>query len=120
MLQSIAGLIDEFRPFIRSEGYKHTKAEQRRDLFQFFLERGYSVYGYEEAGPTLKGKALSLEDVQQAAHYDIFAVPAASGSVSWLIGKSLLPCGESLPTLYLEPNPQRFPLRRESVVARLP
>jgi hypothetical protein len=75
VLQSIAGLIDEFRPFIRSEGYKHTKAEQRRDLFQFFLERGYSVYEYEEAGPTLKGKALSLEDVQQAAHYDIFAVP---------------------------------------------
>ncbi len=75
VLQSIAGLIDEFRPFIRSEVYKHTTAEQRRDLFQFFLERGYSVYEYEEAGPTLKGKALSLEDVQQAAHYDIFAVP---------------------------------------------
>lgn len=74
VLRSIAGLIEEFRPYVRSEIFRHTSAEQRRELFRFFLDFGYSIYEYESA-ENFQGKPLTLDDVVHANHFDIFAVP---------------------------------------------
>tara|TARA_R110000850_G_scaffold247744_1_gene372677 strand:- start:445 stop:1266 length:822 start_codon:yes stop_codon:yes gene_type:complete len=77
VLRSIKGLIEEFRPYVRSEVYKHTSPEQRRELFQFFLNFGYSIFEYESS-ENFQGKRLGIDDVIHADHYDIFAVPPES------------------------------------------
>ncbi len=77
VLESMRGLIDEFKPYVRSEVYKHTSKEQRESLFRFFLDRGYSLHEFEDGGTSFKGRALTINDVQHAEKYDIFAIPPA-------------------------------------------
>ncbi len=75
VLRQLAGIIDEFRPFVRSEIYRHTSSEDRTELFNFFLSRNYRVFEFEGLD-NYKGRELSLSDVSQESHYDIFAVPS--------------------------------------------
>jgi len=74
LLRSIAGIISEWRPYLKLEVYKRTRAEQRRDLFQFITRQGYAIQKVEE-GVTLFGEQLTERDVMRWRHYDIFAIP---------------------------------------------
>ncbi len=38
ILRSMSGLIDEFRPYLRCEIYRHMPEEERRDFFRFLMD----------------------------------------------------------------------------------
>ncbi len=77
ILQSMAGLVDEFRPYIRCEVYRHLPREEREELFRFFLDRGYGIHHFLDA-KTYRGPRLGVEDVCHKEHYDLLAVPTGS------------------------------------------
>lgn len=74
VLESIAGIIEEFHPYVKSEVYKHSPAAKRRELFRFFLDRGYRVHRMASEDH-LRGEVLGLDDVMTRSHFDIFCVP---------------------------------------------
>lgn len=74
VLRSMSGLVDEFRPFVRCEVYRHLSREEREELFRFFLDRGYALHRFVSPRE-YRGPRLGLEDVCHEEHYDLFAVP---------------------------------------------
>lgn len=73
VLESLAGLIDRTRPFIRAEVFKLTTAEQRTRLHRFFSARDYDVFRL--AGEAdYRGERLDAADMTRWAHFDVFGV----------------------------------------------
>lgn len=74
VLESMEGLIDRTRPFIRAEVFKLTTAEQRTRLHQFLARHDYDVL--QLIGETdYCGQHLAAADMTRWAHFDVFAVP---------------------------------------------
>lgn len=77
VLESLAGLIDEVRPFIRAEVFRLTGQVQRARLFRFLDGHGYEVRRI--IGETdYNGQRLEELDLTRWAHFDVFCVPYAS------------------------------------------
>lgn len=74
VLESMAGLIDRQRPFIRAEVYKLTTRTQREALFEFFASRGYEVRRVADESNYF-GEVLKVGDMTRWRHFDLFAVP---------------------------------------------
>lgn len=74
IIKSLAEIIDEYRPCIKSEIFKKTSIEYRRELLSFMLERRYDVYKVEKE-PLERGRKLGLEDATKWKHYDILCIP---------------------------------------------
>ena len=74
VLRSIAGLIEEARPYLKVEVYRHLSPAHRAELFTFLHERGYRIH-HAQSERCLRGKVLQLADTQHLSHYDIFCVP---------------------------------------------
>jgi FkbM family methyltransferase len=74
VLESMAGLIDRARPFIRAEVFKFTTPDQRARLYRFFRDRRYDVFRL--IGETdYRGPRLEESDLLRWSHFDIFCVP---------------------------------------------
>lgn len=74
VLESIADLIDQVRPFIRAEVFKLTPRTERQRLFAFFERRGYIVH-HIVSETDYRGEVITGADVMRWAHFDCFAVP---------------------------------------------
>ena len=74
VLESMAGLIDRLRPFIRAEVYRHLPRARREALVGFFLSRGYGLHRVESDANYL-GEPVTPADVMRWRHFDLFAVP---------------------------------------------
>lgn len=74
VLESMAGLIERTRPFIRAEVFKLTSPGQRRRLFAFFADRGYVIHQLADEANYL-GPVLTAADVTRWPHFDIFCRP---------------------------------------------
>lgn len=74
VLKSLTYIIDEFRPYIKTEIYKHTTTDYRNELFRFFDSRSYGVYLGEDA-TNLQGERLTIDSMNSWKHFDIFCVP---------------------------------------------
>jgi FkbM family methyltransferase len=74
VLRSLSAIIKEFRPYIKTEVFKKTSTEYRRDLFEFLVGSGYSLFKIDQE-PIGIGTAISLDDMNSWAHFDILAVP---------------------------------------------
>ena len=80
VLESLAGLIDRVRPYIRAEVFRFTTVAQRIRLHQFLAGRGYQVLRL--IGETdYRGQALTTSDLARWPHFDVFCVPGAA--VPW-------------------------------------
>jgi FkbM family methyltransferase len=76
VLESLADLIDETRPFIRAEVFKLTGQVQRARLHRLLATRRYHVLRL--IGETdYRGQHLAESDMMRWPHFDIFAVPDA-------------------------------------------
>jgi len=74
VLESMAGLIDRARPFVRAEVFKLTSQTQRARLHKFFSDRQYRVLRL--IGETdYRGQVLEEADLMRWPHFDIFCVP---------------------------------------------
>lgn len=74
VLKSCSRIIDEYRPYIKAEIYKHTDKAYKESMYTFFTERGYSIYKVN-SDSDYKGEILNKETMLKWKHYDIFCVP---------------------------------------------
>jgi len=72
--RSIAGLIKETRPYIKTEIYKHLPPDQRAGYFDDLRGLGYRVFKCEE-GLDYRGQELARGDLSRWKHFDVFAIP---------------------------------------------
>lgn len=77
ILQSISGLLAEYKPFIKAEIFKKTTPAYRRELFTFLSDMEYRIFKVDRE-PCWKGQALTPDMLCQWDHYDIFCEPADS------------------------------------------
>ncbi len=73
VLRSIEALIDEVRPYIKSEMNKYTTPEERLAMHHFLTGKGYRIHRVTEE--TLFGPVLRETDLPGLKSYDLFAVP---------------------------------------------
>jgi FkbM family methyltransferase len=74
VVRSIAALIRETRPYIKTEIYRHLPADQRVGYFDDLLDLGYRMFKCED-GRQYQGQALGRDDLSRWKHFDVFAVP---------------------------------------------
>ena len=79
IVQSIAALIKETRPYIKTEIYKHLPVDQRAGYFDDLRGLGYRLFKYEE-GRDCRGQELARGDLSRWKHFDVFAVPEELGA----------------------------------------
>jgi FkbM family methyltransferase len=74
VVQSIAALIEETRPYLKTEIYKHLPPDQRAGYFDDLRGLGYRLFKYEE-GRNCRGQELARGDLSRWKHFDVFAIP---------------------------------------------
>ncbi len=74
VLRSLRGLIQETRPYIKSEIYKHTNQDQRQAFVRLLRDLGYEIRKINHEFDYL-GEAVTWDKVMQWRHYDIFGIP---------------------------------------------
>jgi len=81
VLDSLAGLISECRPYLKVEVYRKLDDKQRRALFQSIAALRYVVRKIANDGDYF-GEILAEQDMIKWRHFDVFCVPlspAAAG-----------------------------------------
>lgn len=81
VVASIAGLLRDYRPFLKVEIFKRTTQEQRVAFLGFLHELGYVMHHVDDDG-RYRGDLLTAENVMRWRHYDAFGVPAEKAVVS--------------------------------------
>jgi FkbM family methyltransferase len=71
--RSLADLLRTFRPYIKTEIYKHLPDAERVGYHADLRQLGYRVFKYEEF--EYRGEELGPNDLTRWKHFDIFAVP---------------------------------------------
>jgi FkbM family methyltransferase len=74
VLRSLAGLIEQCRPYLRVEVYRRLEEERRRAMFRFIAGYGYAIYKMAD-DCNYQGEALTEQDLSRWRHFDIFCVP---------------------------------------------
>lgn len=78
VLQSITNLLQEYRPVIKTEIFKKTSEDYRRQMLALLEGLGYEVFRISKE-PLTKGDRWCSENLEIGAHYDILALPDRSG-----------------------------------------
>ena len=74
ILKAIKGLIEECRPFIRTEIFRRLPDEARIGVFEFFSELGYRTWRIETLA-NLRGQELDRDEMLKKKSFDLFAEP---------------------------------------------
>ncbi|MGY8770607.1 MAG: FkbM family methyltransferase [Pirellulales bacterium] len=72
-LRSVEGLIQEFRPHIKSEVGRYASDKDRKEMFEFFKDMNYELRKVHS--DTLFGQKISVEGMASKRSFDVFAVP---------------------------------------------
>jgi len=73
VLQSIEGLLREFRPYVKAEIIKHSSSTYRVDIHRFLTKLNYKVRLVET--DTLFGRPIEETEMESKKTFDIFATP---------------------------------------------
>jgi FkbM family methyltransferase len=74
VLESISGIIDKQRPFIRVEVFKHSDLNYRKRLYKFLKNFNYEINLFG-GNADYKSQPVAEEDLMKWKHYDLFATP---------------------------------------------
>ena len=74
IIKALKDIINEYKPYIKCEVYKLTSPEYRKELYNILKEQGYKIYKIQD-DYNLKGTELSLDNIMDWPHYDIFCTP---------------------------------------------
>ncbi len=77
VLQSMIGMIREYKPAVKAEVFKKTDSRYRRKLLSLFRELGYSVHRIVEELIGL-GPLVTEKNLNEHKHYDILCTPDRS------------------------------------------
>lgn len=75
VLETLAVLIAQCRPYLRIEVYRRLEPERRRAMFRFLAGHGYIIHKMVDDGD-YRGEILTEQDVTRWRHFDIFCVPS--------------------------------------------
>lgn len=76
VLESVSDIIEEYRPFINAEIFKHTDKAYRETMYSFLSDRKYLIYKVKNDND-YKGEKLKKTDMMSWKHYDIFCAPTS-------------------------------------------
>ncbi|MEN1681390.1 MAG: FkbM family methyltransferase [Planctomycetota bacterium] len=74
VLKSVAGLLAEYRPYLRVEVYRRSPLDYRAELYDLIADLGYAIHAMP-SDCNLRGEPLTAEAVMAIEHDDIFCVP---------------------------------------------
>jgi len=74
ILQNLAPIIEQYRPVIMSEIFKHTSAQYRDEMYSFFSDRNYTITRVNSE-TNLQGELLQQSDLHATRHLDIICFP---------------------------------------------
>lgn len=74
ILESIRGVLEEFRPVLKVEFYKHLSTPSRLRLWDLLDGLGYQVHRIEDASDRAS-QAVAREQVMQWPHFDVHCFP---------------------------------------------
>lgn len=74
ILKTIKAILKKYRPYIKAEVFKNTDQQYRQDLFSLLDDMDYNLYKITEE-PINKGALLSISDMNNWKHFDIFCDP---------------------------------------------
>lgn len=74
ILKSLRPLLEEVRPFVRSEVFFASSTEERHELFEYLSSLNYQVYRFREKF-SFEEELSRPEDLTQWKHFDIFCRP---------------------------------------------
>ncbi len=74
ILESLAGLIAETRPFIRAEVFRHLSEKQREQLYEAVACHDYTVHRFNSLHD-YQGDVLTRKGMGASETFDIFGVP---------------------------------------------
>jgi FkbM family methyltransferase len=77
VLQSLSGLIAQYKPFMKVEVYRKLDDAQRRALYRSIATCGYQIHKIAEDGNYF-GEILGEQDLGKWRHFDIFCAPASA------------------------------------------
>jgi len=80
IIQSLAGVISEYHPILRTEVFKATSPEYRQELLQFLTSLDYSCFEVA-AEPLLPGRRIRAAQDFTSKHVDIVAFPSSVSSL---------------------------------------
>jgi FkbM family methyltransferase len=76
VLESIEEIITKYRPYVKTEIFKHTDTNYRNSIYNFFSEKNYKVYKSSDSFSEYnKNNKLNIKDMNNWKHFDIFCVP---------------------------------------------
>ena len=73
VVASLRDAMRTYRPYVKSEVYKHLSGEEREGYYDDLRALGYRVYRCGEL--QYRGDELSRSDMSRWPHFDVFAVP---------------------------------------------
>jgi FkbM family methyltransferase len=74
VIQSLADLISQCKPFMKLEVYRKLDDPQRRALYRSIAGYGYAIHKIAENG-SYRGEILAEADFSKWRHFDIFCAP---------------------------------------------
>jgi FkbM family methyltransferase len=74
VLESLAGLISECKPYLKVEVYRKLDDVRRRALYQAIAAQGYEIRKVVSEGDYF-GETLVEKDMNKWRHFDVFCVP---------------------------------------------
>jgi FkbM family methyltransferase len=74
VVRSMAALISQARPYIKTEIYKHLPAGERSVYYDELRGLGYRLFKCEDEGQ-YRGRELERSDLSRWKHFDVFAIP---------------------------------------------
>jgi len=70
---SLRAALQTYRPYLKSEVYRHLSEDERAGYYDDLRALGYRVF---RCGPVqYRGEELSRSDLHRWRHFDIFAIP---------------------------------------------
>lgn len=75
VLMSLENLIEDVRPVIHAEMFRHLSEEQRRALWNFLTAKGYDVFTADGHYGATPAQRLQASELMREPHFDIIALP---------------------------------------------
>lgn len=74
VIQSLLGILREFKPVIQCEVYRRLNQAEREALFDTLHEAGYACF-HQSAGAELQGAPVKRDELMATRHFDMISVP---------------------------------------------
>jgi hypothetical protein len=74
VIQSLLGIVRDYRPVVVCEVYRRLNVEEREALFDVLDHAGYDCF-HQATGSKLVGNPVERASLLDAGHFDIIALP---------------------------------------------